>query len=122
MSQGSVNDGIHHVCGTTHCFGGWYAVAALDNELDMTYHHGVYKLQDDLGFTGSENLHNWAKRHPKLWGNMSGQFVFERRYAFFHPDKRPHGALTLQHIVDHLEEVRDRLPLYVTPGAPLCNY
>lgn len=106
-----------HTCGTVHCFGGWYAVAVCDLSEFINYEEGKDQLATDLGFLSDcqynvENLLvDWAMYNPGVWGNNNGTDMFLHERAFQHITKRPNGALNLQHIIDHLEQVRDRLPL-----------
>lgn len=46
----SVNT-LGHVCGTTHCHGGWYAVVACDLTMGLCYTDGSEQMNTDLGFT-----------------------------------------------------------------------
>lgn len=111
MVMAAVNE--DHECGTTHCFGGWYAVAVLDNRIPMGYKDGINIINKHLGFyfTRTENFQMWAIDNPDIWGNSRGISMYSDRKAFFHQTKRPDGALNLKDIIDHLEEVRDRLPV-----------
>lgn len=104
-----------HECGTIHCFGGWYAVAACDhNEEYLGYDDGANEMAKHLGLKeegrdGEFSIEDFASNNKYIWGNSRGHLLFISREAFISPS-RPDGALTLQHIVDHLEEVRDRSP------------
>lgn len=114
MQQGAVNKG--HECGTTHCFAGWYAIAALPNDMAMNYKEGVKLIDQHLGFNVSDFPYaldcfvGFIIDNSDIWGNHRGADVYTDRMAFYHAVKRSKGAENLQHIIDHLEEVRDRLP------------
>lgn len=112
MGYGGVNT-WGHVCGTMHCVGGWYAVATLDKRQELTYEDGVLQMSKDLGFTMRGSFYvirRWASNNPTMWGNDDGAKMFLFPSAYYHKDKRPNGALNLQHVIDHFEEVRDRSP------------
>lgn len=115
MEQVRVNV-FDHKCGTIHCWGGWYAVVTLDNSGHLSYMNGARQIAIDLGFNVDPDdgdpasiVEDWADDSPDIWGNDNGSAILSGRNAF-KSDARPGGALTLQHIVDHLEEVRDRSP------------
>ena len=103
-----------HLCGTTHCHAGWYALAKrwdlrskfLTRWTD--FRHGRSDICEDLGFgRGTEAaraLQLWAKYNPQIWGNGNGSAMFRYDSAFNHS-----GRLTLQKIVDHWGEVGMRL-------------
>lgn len=104
---------IHESCGTVHCFGGWYAIATLEKKEIHSYsdfYLGVIRMAKDLGFDKPSQLDTWAFHNTLMWGNHRGGNMFTSCSAFYHAVKRPRGAKNLQHIIDHLEEVRDRLP------------
>lgn len=111
MQETRVN--IDHVCGTVHCVGGWYAIAkGLDIGKRVTFMDGANEINKDLGFSeqcGIKASREWAVNNPKIWGNVSGYFMFSLESAYYHPTKRPNGALNLQHVIDHWQEVYDRL-------------
>jgi hypothetical protein len=107
MNQALVN--CFYECGTVHCHAGWYAVAACNLEMDLDYGDGAYKLATDLGFFSSMDLKLWVSNNPELWGNDEGLLMFTDKIAF-KSKGRPNGAETLQDIISHWEEVRDRLP------------
>lgn len=101
-------------CGTVHCVAGWYAVGAINlRKKGLTYQDGVYKINRDLGFTNiyfisASELEIWASLNRNVWGNDNGHFMFSNAIAYYHPTKRPNGALNLQHIIDHITEVYER--------------
>lgn len=103
---------LGEACGTVHCLAGWYAIATCPVITHTTnFYVGVINMAMDLGFTDSRHIIQWAMCNRYTWGNASGESMFTSKMAFYNPTKRPDGAKTLQHIVDHLEEVRDRLPV-----------
>lgn len=110
MGEGKVNQ--NHPCGTVHCHGGWYAVAACSLRQKLTYLDGATKMAKDLGFSSvfsKEDLETWASTNTEIWGNRNGSNMFGGKMAFHHQTKRPQGALNLQHIVDHWTEVYERV-------------
>lgn len=107
MSVAGVN--INHQCGSIHCHGGWYAIATCDLSKQINYVDGAFRMSEDLGFNGPENLVIWAAQNLSLWGNNYGGSMFYCKSAFQHPEKRLFGALHLSHIVDHWEEVYERV-------------
>ena len=133
MSCGTVStEKGKNLCGTTQCHGGWYAIAALSykkRKEGVEYDDGANKMAKHLGFKesvskrqtdvyekgqmieASDKLCSWANKNPEIWGNTDGNIMFScyGRMAFYHETKRPDGALTLQHIVDHWKEVYERL-------------
>lgn len=112
-SQVNTND---HQCATIHCFAGWYAIAVCDLNAPLDYEDGKNAIAEHLGFNSIDDLKVddlkvWAAYSPFMWGNIYGNSMFYDRFAFYHPVKRLSGAKNLQHIISHLEEVRDRLPV-----------
>lgn len=109
MSESNVNrDG--HTCGTVHCHGGWYAIAALDTKnYIVDFDNGADIMARHLGLIGRYRMMEWADQNPRLWGNEMGYSMFSGKMAFHHPTKRPSGALTLKDIVDHWVEVYGRV-------------
>lgn len=101
MSETAVNDS--HTCGTVHCVGGWYAVAALDLAQPLSYRDGAKKMSRDLGFEDDNKLEDWAGDNAYIWGNIHGLSMFSGREAYDH-------ANTLGEVVAYLEGVRDRSP------------
>lgn len=98
-----------HICGTVHCHGGWYAVAACSLKRKITFDTGANKMARDLGFFNAEKLEDWMCDHPEIWGNSHAHSIFSWETAFYHEEKRPIGAENLQHIIDHWQEVYERL-------------
>jgi hypothetical protein len=139
MAEASVN-GVYkdqvtkkeflHVCGTVHCHGGWMAVAAklyvkekklfgfitYTREEIISYMAGVEYMAKILfgELSVPDVVQKWAARNPMLWGNDNGNRMFDSSYAFI-SEKRPFGAKTLQHIIDHWTEVYDRLVILEKP-------
>jgi len=108
MMQGFTFYSDGDVCGTVHCIGGWYAIAKqLQLEapgMQINYQNGAMAMADDLGFVSIDELENWAIKNTYIWGNGYGDSIFT--------DKRAYGdADTLQDAINHLEKVKDRLPL-----------
>lgn len=100
-----------YTCGSPMCHGGWYMTAVWDINEDgdfrnNNYSDGAEKMNKDLG--GIE-IEYWADQNPKIWGNSMGYRMFSDRSAFEHETKRPNGAKSLQHIVDHWNEVLERI-------------
>lgn len=115
MMEGCGRDAMH-ACGTIHCFGGWYAVSVLADKRDwFNYDDGANEMAIHLGLKqedrdGEFSIEEWALENPDIWGNNYGSYLFINAKAFFHKEHRPAGAENLKHIIDHLEEVRDRSP------------
>jgi hypothetical protein len=106
MSEGEVNDG--HICGTVHCHAGTYAIMRCDLDKELYYGDGAEQMARDLGFIGSFSLKEWAEHNANIWGNENGGCMFIEPVAFTSPS-RPDGALSIQHIADHWNEVAQRL-------------
>lgn len=116
MAEGDVKnmcgDEEIHTCGTTHCHGGWYAVAACDTTRNyVDYMHGADKMARDLGFRNSGDLERWADTTRDIWGNESGYDMFDAygEMAFYDKTCRPKGAKKLSDIIDHWRGVKKRL-------------
>lgn len=124
MSQASINTTKDHKCGTTNCHGGWYVIANklhyrekkrffLGDKIVCTrglgFNDGIRLMSEHLGFGLGENILTWAGCNPDVWGNNYGTAMFSGEIAFIHKNKRPSGAKTLQHIIDHWTEVAIRL-------------
>lgn len=107
MDRSSVNQGGYK-CGTTHCHGGWYAVAACNLTRSLTYVEGAEQMANDLGFNSTWGLKTWASTHPELWGNYAGNAMFSDQSAFT-SKKRPNGAKNLKDIIQHWTEVYERV-------------
>lgn len=105
MSESSVN--YNHTCGTIHCHAGWYAVAVCDLSADLNFRNGANILAEHLGYDDLFDIMN--NMDKKIWGNDFAIQMFTREIAFYHPEKRPHGAENLQHIIDHWTEVYERV-------------
>lgn len=73
----------------------------------LDFMQGIDQMDDDLGY----DVRIWAEDNPDIWGNRSGDKMFSQfgEKQAFQSSTRPDGARTLQDIVDHWEEVRDRL-------------
>lgn len=111
-----------HPCGSVHCFAGWYAASEIlngksdqyDRQSLICFSDGTRRIGDILGFDSPEALYHWADSNPDIWGNTNGRHIFSAASAFYHPERRPNGAENLQHIIDHLKEVKERLPNEMT--------
>lgn len=109
MGVSKVNE-CGHECGTVHCHGGWYAVAVLPiADAEFGFQDGSERMAKDLGFESDMQLEEWASKFPEIWGNERAMGMFCDCTAFIHIKKRPRGALNLQHIIDHWQEVGERL-------------
>lgn len=106
-----------NICGTPMCHAGWYATAEMDrikkqyaNDPNWypTYDEGAEAMAKDLGFEDEYELQKWANDNEIIWGNDTGYEMFNSKFAFA-TTKRHRGAESLQDIVDHWEEVRDRI-------------
>ena len=101
---------IIHKCGTVHCHAGWYLLAKIwDLKSDFIgsgekhlYEDGAYLMAKDLGLKKIRKLEGWAAKHPEIWGNDMGDFMFSSEESLGYPD-------TLADIVDHWRGVRRRL-------------
>lgn len=100
MSETEVN--INYPCGTVHCYGGWYAIAACHISCPLTFWDGATAMAQHLGFETACELERWAMNNPSIWGE-NGEYIFTSRTAFG-------GASTLAEIVTYLKGVRDRSP------------
>lgn len=111
MSESRV-DCNDHVCGTVHCFAGWFAVACMNAKIlspHISYTDGGDAMARMLGFNNRYQLRNFTKWNA-VWGNHGGWQLFTDRMSFYHPIRRPKGAKSVSDIINHLEEVQARLP------------
>jgi hypothetical protein len=77
-------------CGTTHCVGGWYAIANLYrkfikdkfNQGRVAFYDGANLMAYDLGFRNGDYLRNWAKDNPEIWDNENGYAMFNNELAY----------------------------------------
>lgn len=107
MGEGFVNG--EHVCGTTHCLAGWYAIAhwkdkALDDKVYLDFRDGAKQLANDLGFKDRYQLMNWAEDNSAIWGNDRGRDMFHFRWAYGRGEE---VATSLADIINHFEFVAD---------------
>lgn len=112
MSESRV-DCNGHVCGTVHCFGGWFAVACINESIlrkKISYGDGALMMANMLGFESVHGLKCFANGNRDIWGNNYGWDMFLAKSAFYHPIRRPKGAKSVSDIINHLEEVQARLP------------
>lgn len=107
MSNAYVNE-YGYECGTTHCHGGWYAVAVCRRSKRLDYTNGGDRMAAHLGFANMEQLEYWAAENPEIWGNKNGSMMFSGRGAFKSP-KRKRGAQSLKDIYNHWTEVMERV-------------
>lgn len=104
-----------NVCGTIHCHAGWYGVSVISRWRKvlsfghLSFTSGAEMMAKDLGFESMEHLKVWAKGNDSIWGHYLGEGMFSSANAFYNKNKRPLGALNLQHIIDHWTEVYERL-------------
>lgn len=105
MMESEVN---HNVCGTVHCHGGAYALGACDLNKPLDFNDGANQMAKDLGFVSGRPLEIWATKNPTIWGNDTGSRMFANRYAF-QSLTRPDGAQSLEDIIQHWREVKERL-------------
>lgn len=111
MGVAKVNS-CDHTCGTIHCVGGWYAIAVCDLTTERNYMDGADEMAQHLGFPGDNLtsamnlLQNWACENPAYWGNNYGDEIFSDNMAYYHPEKRPYGALTLKQVVEHFKDMK----------------
>lgn len=113
LTEESLDMGETCVCNTTNCVGGWYVIATqgkISVEDYFSYRIGTDAIAQELGFRDDNGLEYFLSDNPDLWGNEHGCAIFSCEKAYQHKIKRPHGAQTLQHVIDHFEEVRDRSP------------
>lgn len=102
MEEGRVNENDHK-CGTVHCVGGWYAIAVLDQNAELSYDDGAEAMAIHLGLPNRFFLEKWANQNPDIWGNYAGDMMFYLTIAYG-------GAQTLAEVVEYLKGVRDRSP------------
>ena len=87
-----------HHCGTSHCHAGWYLLAKKWDlksrflESHRSYQGGVVEMEKDLR---CNNIRDWAKKNPLLWGNNYGGNMFIEKRAF------GDNCKTLEDIVVH---------------------
>lgn len=99
---------VRHICGTTHCVGGAYALlkrVAIGWWLD-----GAYLMAIDLGFDRVDDLEQWLYGNPKFWGNSNGRFLFSEKSAYTPKDKK--FAENFDDITDHFWEFYYRVYFY----------
>ena len=124
-------------CKTIACFAGHYFMAALaereacnephswrflpdpfdgavphlvetTTDRDATYHQGAKMIARDLGFLHEFQLIEWARRHPKLWGNHFGGSVFSSVVAF-NRSSLEENSMAVADIADWFNQVRMRV-------------
>lgn len=99
-----------HVCGSVHCHAGWYAIAkGLHRGGIVNFMNGSQAMGEDLfNISGGIRIMAWAHVNPAIWGNTDGEYIFAHAMAF-KSASRPNGAQTLADIIDHWQEVYERL-------------
>lgn len=108
-------------CGSSCCHGGWYVIATVrDRCAPMTYNNGVDAMEADLELEKGM-LRVWSLYNSMLWGNEFGHHIFDAAIAF-HSATRPHGAQTLEDIVDHWKEVYERVKATEPPEEQVVEY
>lgn len=112
MDEYIVYGGPDHPCGTVHCHGGWYAIATCEikeSKQFVSYTAGAHQMAKDLEVgIYTNDVEDWAKNNPEIWGNNNGKFILSCKTAFISPE-RPKGANNLKDIVDHWKDVYNRL-------------
>lgn len=110
-----LNMGAINICSTVLCHAGWYMQTIAKEKRVGTVYTGIKAMSLALGFSGNclgvgdNDICYWAKRNKDVWGNESAGVMFSDKMAFLHPTKRPNGAKSLQDIIDHWEEVYERV-------------
>lgn len=101
--------------------------------LGVSYHDGARSIARTLGFDEAWELTTWAEVNPEIWGNDHGGLMFEpsgplafgdridaeevRRHELEGPYDTEWYSMNdaacewpMEMVIEHLEEVRDRLP------------
>jgi hypothetical protein len=107
MMESRVN-GCGHVCGSTHCVGGWYAIAhnedmAFEGNEYLGYRHGANQMAVDLGFHDQYDIGFWASKNSRLWGNMRGLDLFADSKSYDHGNG---PAKSITDVIHHFEFVK----------------
>lgn len=120
MTETRVND-YSHKCGTIHCVGGWYLIAVKKEELFdphpiENFQVGATFLARDLGFRYYDQLEDWARKNPVLWGNVWGGLLFNEADAYDHGNG---PAKSITDIISHFEFVKQKCAQYekISPSA-----
>jgi hypothetical protein len=124
-----MNNDEEPTCNTPGCHAGLISLVAKDlpeiqdlyDEHDKGESEYRYDRLEDalavfLGFTDSRGfmdrrgLEQWAKEHPKLWGNEYGKDMFVFAIAFIEDDDEPYSIdlakqLTQRDIINHWKQV-----------------
>ena len=93
-------------CGTTACHAGWYELARAPAGTEIKslfWTDGADQMARDLGFEYREDLTEWARDNPDVWGNEYGYGMFQLNLAF------GDGPITLADIAEHWHGVANRL-------------
>ena len=124
-----------HLCKTSCCHGGLFALAIADKEgyyfdddplhktislhgeykrwnLPVTYVSGADKMAKFLGFKNKAELGEWAGKNKKLWGNEDGRRMFSTLGIAFVGDSLEydnHDKVTIDNIIAHWRGVADRI-------------
>lgn len=108
-----------NACGTPHCHAGWYAIASKSKFRrrfmpETNFTEGVKIMAADLRFMGlfaERAMREFFADNPSIWGNEYGGSMFSEKVAFkcTYTDKRQFGAESIKDIIDHWQDVYDRL-------------
>jgi hypothetical protein len=108
------------VCGTPGCHAGLISIVAKELPKLQDIYERLYFLQWNirgnryeydmwadalaifLGFVDMEDLMDWAKDNPKIWGNEHGFHMFSFRRAF---TDKTNKKLTHRDIINHWKQV-----------------
>jgi hypothetical protein len=116
----NMRNGAEPTCGTPGCHAGLISIVSEElPELQEIYER-LYFLQWNirgnryeydmwadalaifLGFVDMEDLMDWAKDNPKIWGNEHGFHMFSFRRAF---TDKTNKKLTHRDIINHWKQV-----------------
>jgi hypothetical protein len=105
MKQGDVDK-----CETLFCHGGHYLIGkhGIEDEYE-NYLKGFMLMAGDLGFHTANNMERFFIKNPEIWGNENAEFMGNSAIAFI-STTRPYGAKNLNDIINHWEDVMERLP------------
>ena len=100
-----------NLCNTPACHGGWIAILYGPKEhhfhgdyADEFYLAGADILAKKLGFKCSQELLDWAAKHPQYWGEEGG-FMFDCGSSF----GQEFDNFPLSVIYEHYYKVAERL-------------
>lgn len=109
MHEGRVKS-LDHACGTTHCHAGIFLLGEDNFQMHeingfWDYTQGIQLMTERLGFAHKDDLRDWAKNNPELWGNENGYWMFSEVDAFNY-------AKSVSEIADWWSDVADRIEEY----------